>query len=146
MKLMKPIHLTRLWTIPFLCISLNTNAQSVSNEIMNGTRWETPQPNPNIQVSMSYTKKTVTETVLRKDNNKRMERTYNYYFTDEFPTKFDKKKVGKPNSGKYFCMYMPNRDLLVVQIYEQPSPDTLYVRSSAPNASPDDKSLLIRMK
>lgn len=146
MKLKKFFNSAKLMAIPFLCFSLSCNAQSVSNEIMNGTKWETPQKNPNVKVYLSFTKKTITETLLRLKNNTRRDRTYNYYFTDEFPTKFDKKKVGKPNEGKYICFYIPEQDLMVVQIYELPSPDTLCVRSSNPNASPDDKTFHLRVK
>lgn len=146
MKLKNFFNSAKLLLVPFLCFSLNGNAQSASNEIMNGTKWETPQTNPNVKVYLSFTKKTITETLLRLKNNIRRDRTYNYYFTDEFPAKFDKQKVGKPNSGKYICFYIPEQDIMVVQIYEMQSADTLFVKSSDPKASPDDKSVLIRVK
>ena len=62
------------------------------------------------------------------------------------PTKFDKKKVGKPNSGKYFCMFMPQRDLMVVQIYEMSSPDTLLVKSADPHNAGALIGVAVRVK
>lgn len=137
----KHLLLPSLFVISSVC-----NAQTVSNEILNGTKWEVPQTNPEVSVIMSYTKKTITEILKSKKTNKTSERSYRYYFTDEYPTKFDKKKVGKPNSGKYFCMLMPQRDLMVVQIYEMPSPDTLLVKSADPHNAGALISAVVRVK
>ena len=125
---------------------MSVNAQTVSNEILNGTKWEVPQTNPEVSVIMSYTKKTITEILKSKKTNKTSQRSYRYYFTDEYPTKFDKKKVGKPNSGKYFCMLMPQRDLMVVQIYEMSSPDTLLVKSTDPKNTGALIGVAVRVK
>ena len=103
----KHLLLPSLFVISSVC-----NAQTVSNEILNGTKWEVPQTNPDVSVIMSYTKKTITEILKSKKTNNTSERSYRYYFTDEYPTKFDKKKVGKPNSGKYFCMLMLENQIL----------------------------------
>jgi hypothetical protein len=137
----KHLLLPTLFVITSVC-----DAQTVSNEILNGTKWEVPQTNPEVSVIMSYTKKTITEILKSKKTNKTSERSYRYYFTDEYPTKFDKKKVGKPNSGKYFCMLMPQRDLMVVQIYEMSSPDTLLVKSTDPKNTGALIGVAVRVK